>query len=53
MSDDQATVMLTHRLTVAKYEGDRTPEDGEPDEVIDLEWIEEQEEHDGADNRRT
>jgi hypothetical protein len=52
MTDDQATVTLTHRVTVAKYEGDRTPADGEPDDVIELEWIEEQEDSNGFDHGR-
>lgn len=53
MSDDQATITVTHRLQLAKYHGDRTPEDGEPDEVIDLEVTDVQGADDGPDDSGT
>jgi hypothetical protein len=53
MSDDQAPLTVTHRIHLAKYHGDRTPADGEPDEIVELEWTEEQGANDGANDRGT
>lgn len=50
MTDDTATIALHHRVTLAKYHGDRTPDDGEPDELIEMEWTEEQGDSDGTDD---
>jgi hypothetical protein len=40
MANDGITARLEHRISVAQYDGDRTPADGPPDRVVEVEWSE-------------